>query len=131
MIHDLHPALQHALERTHAPIEVHLVGAGGNGSKLLMGLRSLHEALRAFGSAGLHVKLFDPDVVSESNLARQAFYASDLGLPKATVLIHRLNLACGLDWTAHPRKATEKDVAGCHILVNSPRRERRGFGRNT
>lgn len=96
---------EHALSRhlsLDRTLRVLVVGAGGTGSKVVVGLKNLHLALRAFGRPGLHVTLADGDIVSEANLARQAFYPSDLGRNKAHVLIHRLNLSCGLDWNAHP-----------------------------
>lgn len=82
---------------------VMLVGAGGNGSQVLSGLARLDRALRAVGHpGGLDVTVYDPDLVSESNVGRQLFYASDVGAHKAIVLTHRLNLAYGLNWRAMP-----------------------------
>ena len=52
---------------------------------------------------GLHVTAIDSDTVSESNVGRQAFVWSDIGQPKATVLINRLNMAFGLSWDAEVR----------------------------
>jgi PRTRC genetic system ThiF family protein len=98
------------------PLDVVLVGCGGNGSKLLSGLRHLHHAMQALGHWGLHVTAYDPDTVSESNLARQSFYESDIGLNKAVVLINRLNLACGLNWTAKPQ-IFDKDY-GADIVIS-------------
>ena len=86
--------------RRSAAIHVILAGVGGTGSRLLVGLKQLHFALRALGWAGLQVSVFDPDRVSPTNLARQAFAPSDVGIGKATVLVHRLNLAYGLSWSA-------------------------------
>jgi PRTRC genetic system ThiF family protein len=105
--HRCHPNL---LADSHRPLRVALVGAGGNGGKVLSGLRHLHLALIALGCRGLHVTVYDPDTVSTSNLARQAFYPADVGLPKAIVLVNRLNIACGLGWEAEPVRftATEK-----------------------
>lgn len=83
-------------------VEVVLVGAGGNGSRMLERLVSLHRAMVARGHPyGLHVTVVDPDTVSESNIGRQAFYPSDVGLPKAVVLAHRVNMALeGVVWDA-------------------------------
>jgi PRTRC genetic system ThiF family protein len=97
--HLLHPDIANA-EHDDTPISVALVGAGGNGSRMLSGLRHLHHALEALDQRSLHVTVFDPDVVSESNLARQAFYRADIGLPKVAVLVNRSNIACGLAWEA-------------------------------
>lgn len=99
--HLLHQSI---VERSNHPISIALVGCGGNGSRMLSGLRHLHHALEALGFSGLDVTVFDPDTVSESNLARQAFYWPDIGLHKAVVLVNRLNIACGLEWSAVPAK---------------------------
>ena len=83
-------------------ITVDLVGAGGNGSQMLTGLARLHLALLALGHpGGLAVRVIDPDLVSEANVGRQMFSPADVGFPKATVLVHRINMFFGLDWTAH------------------------------
>lgn len=81
-------------------IKMALVGCGGTGSRVLTGLAELHVALTALGHPGFRVTVFDDDLVSESNVGRQAFYMADIGLPKASVLTHRVNLAFGLGWEA-------------------------------
>src|ERR1017187_2697743 len=47
---------------------------------------------------GLAVTLIDPDTVTETNCVRQPFCRTEIGLPKAIVLAHRINLFWGLDW---------------------------------
>jgi len=65
------------------------------------------------------VTLIDPDTVSEANCARQPFCRTEIGLPKAIVLAHRMNLFWGLNWqgmqtTIQRLKSTEIDfVIGC------------------
>ena len=108
-------ALHDLLRSPRAPLRVLLVGAGGNGSKLTVGLKNLHFALLALGHPGVQVTLADGDLVSESNLVRQSFYPSDVGLPKATVLVNRLNVSCGLGWEALPRHVTAEDVRDARI----------------
>lgn len=111
-------------------VRVLLVGAGGNGSKMLTGLKNLHLALCAFGCEGLQVFLADGDTVSEANLVRQAFFPSDLGQNKATVLINRLNLSYGLEWRALPRSVSDGDLsADVHFLIScvDTRRARQGI----
>jgi PRTRC genetic system ThiF family protein len=83
-------------------VRVHLAGCGGNGCHLLMGLCQMQKALHGLGHPGLQVTAFDPDSVSEANLGRQLFTDCDLGQNKALALIHRLNIAFGLDWGAIP-----------------------------
>ena len=111
LMHTLHEALQ----APRSPLKVLVVGAGGNGSKLTVGMKSLHGALRALGHPGIQLVLADGDTVSTSNLVRQAFYPSDVGLNKATVLISRVNLSCGLAWEAVPRHLTAHDLADTRI----------------
>src|SRR5689334_7068613 len=77
-------------------VNVALAGAGGNGSQMLSGLARLHLALLKLGHpGGLKVTVWDPDLVSESNIGRQLFYPSDIGQPKSFVLVNRYNLAYG------------------------------------
>lgn len=111
MIHHLN---KRYLERA---ISVEVVGAGGNGSQFINGLARLHLALRAVGHpVGLDVTLWDPDVITEANIGRQLFSPSDIGQPKAAVLINRLNAYYGLNWKANCAyygKANADFVVGC------------------
>ena len=115
MTHTLDPQL---LER---PIRILVVGCGGNGSAIVSGLPSLHQAMLAFGHpGGLQVTLIDPDTVSETNCIRQPFCRTEIGFPKAIVLAHRMNLFWGLSWQGmhstiqQLRKGSEVDfVIGC------------------
>jgi PRTRC genetic system ThiF family protein len=84
-------------------VKVLLVGAGGTGSQVLSGLARFHTALVALGHpGGLEVHCCDPDIVTSANVGRQLFSPADVGVNKATVLIHRLNAYYGLNWKAHP-----------------------------
>ena len=87
MVHTPDPQL---FER---PINILVVGCGGNGSAIAAGLPYLHQALLAFGHlGGLNVTLIDPDTVSETNCVRQPFCRTEIGLSKAVVLAHRTNM---------------------------------------
>ena len=67
-------ALPKSLCRRGQPLRVLIVGAGGNGSAVLLGLPYLHQAMKVWGHAGgLHVMLVDGDLVSETNCVRQPF----------------------------------------------------------
>ncbi|MGI8867121.1 MAG: ThiF family adenylyltransferase, partial [Rubrobacteraceae bacterium] len=105
--HALHPYFRY---RARSPLSVLVVGAGGSGSKLCVGLKNLHGALLALGHPGFQVVLADGDTVSTSNLVRQSFYPADVGLNKATVLINRINLSCGLTWEAYPHHLEADDL---------------------
>ncbi len=81
------------------PINILVVGCGGNGSAIAAGLPYLHQVLLAFGDpGGLNVTLVDPDTVSETNCIRQPFCRTEIGLSKAVVLAHRTNMFWGLNW---------------------------------
>ncbi len=80
------------------PITLFLIGAGGTGSNMLSCLAIINKSLIALGHPGLHVTVFDDDIVTEANIARQLFYTSDLRLHKAGVLVERINRAFGTNW---------------------------------
>ena len=101
-----------------APINVLLVGCGGNGAQMLMGLASLDAAMRAISPRSLHVTVVDDDVVSEANLGRQPFYRCDLGNSKARTLTERINLAHGTSWKAvHGRAPAAVGLRGIDLLI--------------
>ena len=82
-------------------VRVTVIGAGGTGSHVLTGLVDLHLSLLALGHpGGLEVTCYDDDMVSEANIGRQKFAPSDVGLPKAVVLINRANILFGTNWRA-------------------------------
>lgn len=110
----------HAMSKfLHSCIEIWMVGAGGNGAQMLTGLARLHLAMKACGHPyGIKVRLFDPDVVTHANVGRQLFYSADTGLFKAAVLMHRVNLCYGLQWTAHPiRFQAPESLHRCDLLI--------------
>ena len=115
-------ALPKSLLRGGQPLRVLVVGAGGNGSTVLLGLPYLHQAMKVWGHAGgLHVMLADGDLVSETNCVRQPFASADVGLNKAVVLINRVNLFWGLRWQAHPehfhKDSLRTNSAGPHLVI--------------
>ena len=89
-------------------VRVLVVGCGGSGSAVASGLPYLHQAMLIAGHpGGLHVTIVDGDLVSATNCVRQPFSVSEIGLSKAVVLVSRLNLFWGLDWTAAPEYLSE------------------------
>lgn len=113
-----------AAELLDKRVTIHLVGVGGNGAQMAACLARLDIAMRALGHPyGLHVSAYDPDRVSEANVGRQPYSASDIGRHKAIVTIHRLNQFYGLDWSAIPRRyEVEQDghlhARGADILIS-------------
>ena len=104
------------------PVTVNLIGVGGTGSQVLTNLARLDVTLRALNHPGLFVTVYDPDVVTESNIGRQLFSFSDLGLNKAQCLVTRLNHFFGNDWQAVPKiyplnfhAAKDEDIANITI----------------
>ena len=115
-------ALPKSLCRRGKPLRVLIVGAGGNGSAVLLGLPYLHQAMKVWGhTGGLHVMLADGDLVSETNCVRQPFASADVGLNKAVVLINRVNLFWGLQWQAHPehfhKDSLRTNSPGPHLII--------------
>lgn len=86
------------------PITVNLIGAGGTGSKVLTALMEMNHSLTALGHAGLSVRLWDDDVVTNANLGRQRFAHSEIGLCKSVALINRTNRFTGTNWKAETIK---------------------------
>jgi PRTRC genetic system ThiF family protein len=112
MKHLLHPSL------LSKPVTIALVGAGGNGSQMLNGLARIHMSLKALGHPhGFEVCVVDPDVVTESNIGRQLFSPSDVGQPKASVLVNRLNLYYALNWKACVRKIGDVDRNPTDMII--------------
>lgn len=93
------------------PISVNLIGAGGTGSKVLTALMEMNHSLIALGHAGLSVRLWDDDVITEANLGRQRFAECEVGLYKSAALINRANRFSGTNWKAETQKF-EKDSLG-------------------
>jgi len=94
------------------PIEVNLIGAGGTGSKVLTALMEMSYSLTELGHAGLQVRLWDDDVITEANLGRQRFAPSETGLYKSVALINRINRFMGTKWKAETQKFERNALGG-------------------
>ncbi|AVM50776.1 hypothetical protein C4H12_10060 [Capnocytophaga sp. oral taxon 878] len=68
-------------------LQIHLIGAGGTGSQVLTALARINHSLKALGQAGFSLTLWDDDCITEANLGRQLFAASELGLYKSQASI--------------------------------------------
>ena len=92
------------------PVTINLIGAGGTGSQVLTALARMNHALSELNHAGLSVRLWDDDVISEANLGRQLFAESELGLHKSVALINRTNRFFGTNWKAETQKFEKDDL---------------------
>lgn len=98
-------------------VRIGVVGAGGTGSQFVDALASLDATLRRIGHPGFDVTVFDHDRVSNFNLGRQRFTAADVGLNKAVVLVHRVNLFHSLAWKAAPYAARAPQLGAFDLVV--------------
>ena len=92
------------------PVTVNLIGAGGTGSQVLTALARMNHALMELNHAGLSVRLWDDDIISEANLGSQLFAESELGLYKSVALINRANRFFGTNWKAETQKFEKDDL---------------------
>lgn len=87
-------------------LEIAVIGAGGTGSYVLQGLAKLNLALPelVYGSEGIHVDVYDPDIISETNVVRQLFRQNEVGDYKSKVLVENINRFYGYNWFAYNTK---------------------------
>ena len=111
----VHFAPTYFLDPVH-PISVTLVGAGGNGSRMLSCLARINASLLALGRKGLSVTVYDADTVEQPNIGRQLFSPSELGMNKAVALVSRFNRFYGTGWRAKPRFFTKNDKCGNIVI---------------
>jgi len=99
------------------PLEILMIGAGGNGSELFDGLVRLHSALTTLGGKGLNVTVMDDDEVSPSNIVRQRFWPHEVGVNKAIALVQRSNLMMGTNWRGLPMRFKGDEIKSHADLV--------------
>jgi PRTRC genetic system ThiF family protein len=105
-VHFIHKSLLSPVN----PITVNVIGAGGTGSHLVEALARIHFILTATAKAGLHVQLFDHDVIESPNLGRAAFNENYLGMNKAVAVINHINRKYGTNWKGIPVNYVPKNM---------------------
>lgn len=98
-------------------VTVDVIGAGGTGSQMIQSLARIDYALYKLGHPGLHVRVYDNDIVTESNIGRQLFSPCDLGLNKADVLVSRINAFYGIEWESESRMYDVSKEQGANIII--------------
>src|ERR1700752_4469995 len=112
--------LKHSIPQSMVvrPWQVNVIGGGGTGSALLPNLARLHHAMLELGHpGGIECTVYDDDTVSETNVGRQGFYPVDVGQPKATLLVNRLNNLMGTRWEARVRRLVRQDRLRCDRVI--------------
>lgn len=115
---NIHYCASYFMNPTH-PITVALIGAGGTGSFLISRLARLDFALRQLNHPGLHVTLYDGDIIEPHNVGRQNFTLNEIGQYKASTMIEKVNFAYGLDWEAFNIMVKPVDVCEANILITA------------
>jgi len=80
-------------------LDLILIGCGGTGGWLAVNLPRIAYLQKQAGKK-VSVTFIDPDRVEATNIPRQNFIPSDLGLPKASVLAARYGLQWGIEISA-------------------------------
>jgi PRTRC genetic system ThiF family protein len=80
-------------------LDLILIGCGGTGGWLAVNLPRIAYLQKQVGKK-VSVTFIDPDLVEATNIPRQNFIPSDLGLPKASVLAARYGLQWGIEISA-------------------------------
>lgn len=97
---------------------VALIGCGGSGSAMLVKLARIDRALREVGGTRLDVTVWDGDDVSPTNIVRQPFTEREVGLPKASTLVTRVNRTFGTSYKAICRHISRKDRLEDAMIVS-------------
>lgn len=106
------------LLRSSNPITVNLIGAGGNGSRMLSALSSLNIELIALGHPGFYVRVYDDDTITIANEGRQLYVRSEIGMNKAIALVNRFNRINGTGWKAIPKRYNEITTLPANITIS-------------
>lgn len=106
-----HNAFEYLLD-PHHKIKVAVIGCGGTGTQVLSILARMELSLVALGHLGLHVTVFDDDVITQANIGRQLFSQNEIGQHKSISLVTRFNRFYGTKWNAITSKFGSKEQKG-------------------
>ena len=100
-------------------VNVTVAGCGGTGSYLLPMLAQINYLLRALSGdmCGLNVTAYDPNCVRITNVGRANFWPVDVDRPKSEVLIERLNMGFGTQWTHKHANVERCHATSCDFLM--------------
>lgn len=102
------------------PITITVVGVGGSGSMFLKELARVVYAYQKLYRRKIVVIACDGDNVTDSNVARQAFGANEVGENKAHLLVSRINRFYGFQWLSKPTHFTyQKDDTSLYAELSS------------
>lgn len=113
----IHYTAEYLVNPPH-PVTVNVIGAGGNGSQVVMTLARMNIGLRGLGHPGLWVRIIDDDRISEANPGRQLFSKSDIDEYKCVTLAGRVNQFYGTRWEAIPVRFGEDQVMPANITIS-------------
>lgn len=114
----VHYCPNYLMSPTH-PVTITLIGCGGTGSFIISRLARLDFALRQLDHPGLHVHVFDGDIVEPHNVGRQNFTSNEIGKFKATTMVEKVNMAFGLDWEATNIIVNPKNLCASNIIITA------------
>ena len=90
------------IKSSHFHITITVIGCGGTGSHFVLLLARMVHAYRSlYRNRDISVILCDGDLVSPTNVSRQAFVTTEIGLNKAEALVTRYNHMYGFEWQAY------------------------------
>lgn len=107
----------------HAPlhrITINLIGCGGTGSFVLSKLARLDYVLNELKMPGIHVNVYDQDIVEKHNIGRQNFTPFDNGKNKALCLVEKINMGYGVQWEAKDSYIENpSDIKEANIIITA------------
>lgn len=107
-----------SLTRPNGKTTISVIGAGGTGSHVIDCLGAMNAALIQIGHGGLHVDVYEDDVVEPQNVGRQVFGWGDVGQSKAEVLLRRINRMYGTSWV-HKGVFTPETSLNTNVVITS------------